>query len=116
LNEREKTIRKYEQEIDSYSFRNQQLEKRVAILQGDLTEKAKKGSKKGESKKNEADHQESSPHNSVPLNELLSKIDENVQLTRQVNSELQISFNHLSLMSNAFLGRFRNKKIHSRNN
>lgn len=36
LKEKEQVIRKYEQEIDSLSFRNQQLSKRVLFLQDEL--------------------------------------------------------------------------------
>lgn len=36
LKEREQSLRKSEQEMDSLTFRNQQLTKRVTILQGEL--------------------------------------------------------------------------------
>ena len=36
IKEKDQTIRKFEQEIDSLSFRNQQLSSRVLVLQQDL--------------------------------------------------------------------------------
>ena len=45
LKERDQTVRKYEQEVDSLSFRNQQLSKRVIFLQEEL-ETAQTHSKK----------------------------------------------------------------------
>ena len=45
LKERDQTVRKYEQEVDSLSFRNQQLSKRVIFLQEEL-ETAQANSKK----------------------------------------------------------------------
>lgn len=84
LNERDKTIRKYEQEIDSYSFRNQQLEKRVSILQSDLMEKGKKVNKKQPVPASSREDNQDSSNSTAALEELLTKIDENVQLSRQV--------------------------------
>ena len=45
LKERDQTVRKYEQEVDSLTFRNQQLSKRVILLQEEL-ETAQANSKK----------------------------------------------------------------------
>lgn len=45
LKQRDQTIRKYEQEIDSLHFRNSQLSKRVEILQNELSEYENRGVK-----------------------------------------------------------------------
>lgn len=49
LKEKEQAVRKFEQEIDSISFRNQQLSKRVLILQDELDD-AQSHRKKGKVK------------------------------------------------------------------
>ena len=38
LNEKDQAVRKYQQEVDSLMFRNQQLLARVSILQSELEE------------------------------------------------------------------------------
>lgn len=45
LKQREQSLRKQEQEMDSLSFRNQQLAKRVELLQEELTVCEAKGKK-----------------------------------------------------------------------
>jgi protein phosphatase 1 regulatory subunit 21 len=45
IKHKDQAIRKYEQEIDSLSFRNQQLSKRVIILQEELDETQARGKK-----------------------------------------------------------------------
>ena len=49
LKEKEQAVRKFDQEIDGLSFRNQQLSKRVLILQDELDE-AQSHRKKGKVK------------------------------------------------------------------
>ena len=46
MKERDQRIRKFEQEIDSLAFRNQQLTKRVNVLQEELDDADAKGGKK----------------------------------------------------------------------
>ena len=46
LKGKDQSIRKFEQEIDSLSFRNQQLSARVEVLQRELEDAGSKGSKK----------------------------------------------------------------------
>ncbi|ELT99452.1 hypothetical protein CAPTEDRAFT_222323 [Capitella teleta] len=78
LKSKELTVRKYEQEIDSLSFRNQQLASRVGVLQDDLNDA-------GKNKK----HKKGTPdpparESSVIGEELQSKIEENARLHKQV--------------------------------
>ncbi|XP_064599865.1 protein phosphatase 1 regulatory subunit 21-like [Liolophura sinensis] len=97
LKEKEQVIRKYEQEIDSLSFRNQQLSKRVLFLQDELesAEVSKKKSKKG------GDEHHHEPQNSVGASsvfgeELKSKIEENAKLHKQVQEAEQMYKSKLS--------------------
>lgn len=82
LKERDQIVRKYEQETDSLSFRNQQLSKRVTVLQDELESMQLKP------KKNK--HKSSDPGPSVSITnnvigeELQSKIEENARLHKQV--------------------------------
>ncbi|XP_064622377.1 protein phosphatase 1 regulatory subunit 21-like [Lineus longissimus] len=83
IKQKDQTIRKYEQEIDSLSFRNQQLSKRVVVLQEELDETEAKG------KKNKYKNSDPPPTNypstsSVIGEELQSKIEENARLHKQV--------------------------------
>ncbi|KAJ8308525.1 hypothetical protein KUTeg_013399 [Tegillarca granosa] len=73
LKERELSVRKFEQEVDSLSFRNQQLSKRVLLLQDEL-EEAESSKKK---------NKPTSP--GVYSEELQSKIMENEMLHKQVD-------------------------------
>jgi protein phosphatase 1 regulatory subunit 21 len=45
LKEKDQAIRKYEQELDSLTFRNQQLSSRVSVLQQDLDDSDAKAKK-----------------------------------------------------------------------
>ncbi|XP_072031311.1 protein phosphatase 1 regulatory subunit 21-like [Amphiura filiformis] len=79
VRERDQRIRKFEQEIDSLSFRNQQLTKRVNVLQEELDNVDIKGKKT----KNDQGTASSSP-SSVIGEELKNKIEENAKLHKQV--------------------------------
>ncbi|XP_060720123.1 protein phosphatase 1 regulatory subunit 21 [Tachysurus vachellii] len=82
VKQREQSLRKAEQEMDSLSFRNQQLAKRVELLQEELqvTEaKSKKGKNKGDSP-------------SQPSYQTQSVFDEDLQKKIQENERLHIQF------------------------
>ena len=100
IKERDQTIRKLEQEMESLDFRNQQLAKRVGVLQDELT-LAQNSSKKSSKSKQSSSH--STPqHNHNPISaqngefndsvldvingELQNKITENERLHIQLNS------------------------------
>jgi protein phosphatase 1 regulatory subunit 21 len=77
--------RRYEQELESLNFRNQQLTKRVTVLQ-DEAEQIKLNSKKKQKKgQNDSRGGVSSIEESVLENELQSKIAENASLHQKVN-------------------------------
>lgn len=94
LKEKEVEIRRAEQELDSLSFRNQQLTKRVTVLQEELDGAQNRGVKKsGRSKSTE----KSKNSISIPLpnhildEEFQKKIVENAQLVSQLSDkELEI--------------------------
>ncbi|XP_038047531.1 protein phosphatase 1 regulatory subunit 21-like [Patiria miniata] len=88
VNEKDQKIRKSEQEIDSLSFRNQQLTKRVNVLQDELEAAEGKGKK---NKSREADHGMSNRAAlpGVMNEELRSKIEENERLHKQVYESTQ---------------------------
>ncbi|XP_072292643.1 protein phosphatase 1 regulatory subunit 21 [Eucyclogobius newberryi] len=82
LKQRDQSLRKQEQEMDSLSFRNQQLAKRVELLQEELTTseaKGKKGKNKGDSP---------SRHGLQTQN----VFDEDLQKKIQENERLHIQF------------------------
>ncbi|MCJ8749003.1 hypothetical protein PDJAM_G00171190 [Pangasius djambal] len=82
VKQREQSLRKAEQEMDSLSFRNQQLAKRVELLQEELqvTEaRSKKGKNKGDSP-------------SQPSYQTQSVFDEDLQKKIQENERLHIQF------------------------
>ncbi|CAG7786527.1 unnamed protein product [Allacma fusca] len=81
---KDQTIRKYDQEMDSLTFRNTQLEKRVGFLQEELAAATNKNKVKGKSKGNaESPVPET---NQSPLDfELISKIEENILLHKQIS-------------------------------
>ncbi|XP_041351429.1 protein phosphatase 1 regulatory subunit 21-like [Gigantopelta aegis] len=85
IKERDQSVRKYEQEVDSLSFRNQQLTKRVLFLQDEL-EHTESSKKKNKHKDNEVSrHDDASQANSVLSEELHSKIEENALLHKKVH-------------------------------
>ncbi|XP_077299782.1 uncharacterized protein LOC143920713 [Arctopsyche grandis] len=83
LRERELSLRKDELEIDSLNFRNQQLTKRVTVLQDDLDVlQSSKNAKKGKHKKDERGQTQSvlPSNDSILQEELQKKIIENAHL------------------------------------
>ena len=83
LKQRDQTIRKYEQDIDSLEFRNAQLSKRVEILQGELDDYERKGVKPQKGQKGHVDVS-ASQLNVVQQQELQLKISENEALHKQL--------------------------------
>ncbi|KAM8859089.1 protein phosphatase 1 regulatory subunit 21 isoform 1-T1 [Spinachia spinachia] len=78
LKQRDQSLRKQEQEMDSLSFRNQQLAKRVELLQEELAVREAKG-KKGKSKA-DSPSQHSLDTQRVFDEDLQKKIEENERL------------------------------------
>ncbi|XP_072930135.1 uncharacterized protein [Epargyreus clarus] len=90
LKEKEKSLRKGELEIDSLTFRNQQLTRRVSVLQDELDLLQLKLSKKSKSKGDEkpAPSTSSAPLDSGLLQEeLQKKIIENAQFASQLSDK-----------------------------
>ncbi|KAG7202938.1 hypothetical protein KM043_010079 [Ampulex compressa] len=86
LKEKEVELRRAEQELDSLTFRNQQLTKRIIVLQGEL-DKAQNKTKKGRSKLTENNSPIPSPPNHILDEEFQKKIVENAQLLSQINDK-----------------------------
>jgi len=80
VRQKDQSIRKYEQEIDSLQFRNDQLSKRVAVLQEELDEYDGKN-RRGKSR---IDGMTRSDDNDVKDQELQIKIQENERLQREL--------------------------------
>ncbi|XP_072565851.1 protein phosphatase 1 regulatory subunit 21 [Paramormyrops kingsleyae] len=78
LKQKDQSLRKLEQEMDSLSFRNQQLAKRVELLQGELAASEAKG-KKSRSK-GDSPSQQGLQAQSVINEDLKNKIQENERL------------------------------------
>ncbi|XP_074532085.1 protein phosphatase 1 regulatory subunit 21 [Halichoeres trimaculatus] len=78
LKQRDQSLRKQEQEMDSLSFRNQQLAKRVELLQEELAASEAKG-KKGKNK-GDSPSQHGLQTQSVFNEDLQKKIEENERL------------------------------------
>ncbi|KAF6723742.1 Protein phosphatase 1 regulatory subunit 21 [Oryzias melastigma] len=79
LKQRDQSLRRQEQEMDSLSFRNQQLAKRVELLQEELTASETKG-KKGKQSKADSPSQHGLQTQSVFNEDLQKKIEENERL------------------------------------
>ncbi|XP_015218733.2 protein phosphatase 1 regulatory subunit 21 isoform X1 [Lepisosteus oculatus] len=79
LKQREQSLRKVEQEMDSLSFRNQQLAKRVELLQEELANSEARG-KKSKQKTGDSPSQHALQHPSVFDEDLQKKIEENERL------------------------------------
>nr|XP_054758358.1 protein phosphatase 1 regulatory subunit 21-like isoform X1 [Lytechinus pictus] len=79
---RDQKIRKFEQELDSLTFRNQQLTKRVNVLQDELDIHESKGKKSKNKDMDNATHVKTSPN--VIGEELRGKIHENETLHKQL--------------------------------
>lgn len=92
LKQKDQTIRKHEQDIDSLQFRNSQLSKRVEILQSELDEYERKGAKPGK---------QSNSQTSISFiheQELQMKIAENESLHKQLqeaNQQNELVVRHL---------------------
>ncbi|XP_008208361.1 girdin isoform X1 [Nasonia vitripennis] len=87
LKEKEVELRRAEQELDSLTFRNQQLTKRVTVLQEDL-DKAQSKTKKGKNKATENKAQlPPPPPNHILDEEFQKKIVENAQLQSQISDK-----------------------------
>ncbi|EZA61341.1 golgin subfamily A member 2 isoform X2 [Ooceraea biroi] len=87
LKEREVGFRRAEQEIDSLTFRNQQLTKRITVLQEEL-DKAQNKSKRGKSRAPENNSQiPAAPPNNILDEEFQKKIVENAQLLSQISDK-----------------------------
>ncbi|XP_071453580.1 protein phosphatase 1 regulatory subunit 21 [Hetaerina americana] len=95
LKERDQSLRKADQEMDSLNFRNQQLTKRVTILQDEMAEYQAK-SKKTKGKSAGTPLQTSEYTNNVIDEEFQKKIAENAELLsmmheKDVTYQLQVS-------------------------
>lgn len=87
LKEKEVEFRRAEQELDSLTFRNQQLTKRITVLQEEL-DKAQNKSKKGRNKQTlESNSQIPAPPNNILDEEFQKKIVENAQLLSQISDK-----------------------------
>lgn len=88
LKEKEVEFRRAEQEIDSLTFRNQQLTKRITVLQEEL-DKAQNKPKKGKGKASENNSQIPAPPppNNILDEEFQKKIVENAQLLSQISDK-----------------------------
>lgn len=86
LKEKEVELRRAEQELDSLSFRNQQLTKRITVLQEEL-DKTQIKSKKGKNKSSENNSQISTAPNHILDEEFQKKIVENAQLLSQISDK-----------------------------
>ncbi|CAG9565226.1 unnamed protein product [Danaus chrysippus] len=102
LKEKEKNLRKGELEIDSLTFRNQQLTRRVSVLQDELDNLQSKSTKKSKSKDDKQAASNVAPLDSGVLQEeLQKKIIENAQYASQLSdksfevSQLQASLEDL---------------------
>ncbi|KAJ8412629.1 hypothetical protein AAFF_G00115800 [Aldrovandia affinis] len=82
LKQRDQSLRKVEQEMDSLSFRNQQLTKRVELLQEELTTSEAKGKK--------SRHRGDSPSQQGLQTQIV--FDEDLQKKIQENERLHIQF------------------------
>uniref|UniRef100_A0A0B6YWD3 Protein phosphatase 1 regulatory subunit 21 n=1 Tax=Arion vulgaris TaxID=1028688 RepID=A0A0B6YWD3_9EUPU len=95
LKERDQTVRKFEQEVDSLTFRNQQLSKRVILLQEELETSETNSKRKNKHKGSEPTTPErGGAYNgggNVFNEELQSKIEENALLHKQLQ-ELSAQF------------------------
>ncbi|KAJ8673472.1 hypothetical protein QAD02_004734 [Eretmocerus hayati] len=89
LKVKEVELRRAEQELDSLNFRNQQLTKRVTVLQEDLDDAQNKTAKKGKNKAFDNKVQQLPPPvpNHILDEEFQKKIMENAQLLSQISDK-----------------------------
>uniref|UniRef100_A0A7M4G0M7 Protein phosphatase 1 regulatory subunit 21 n=1 Tax=Crocodylus porosus TaxID=8502 RepID=A0A7M4G0M7_CROPO len=85
LKMKDQSLRKLQQEMDSLTFRNQQLAKRVELLQDELALSEAKGKKN--KKSGESSSQLSQEQKSVFNEDLQKKIEENERLHIQIKSQ-----------------------------
>ncbi|XP_067844842.1 protein phosphatase 1 regulatory subunit 21 isoform X1 [Heptranchias perlo] len=83
LKMKDQSVRKLQQEMDSLTFRNQQLAKRVELLQEELVTTEAKG-KKNKQKSADSPSQLNQQRQSVFDEDLQNKIEENERLHKQV--------------------------------
>uniref|UniRef100_A0A4W3GS83 Protein phosphatase 1 regulatory subunit 21 n=1 Tax=Callorhinchus milii TaxID=7868 RepID=A0A4W3GS83_CALMI len=83
LKMKDQSVRKLQQEMDSLTFRNQQLAKRVELLQEELVNSETKGKKN--KKSNDSPSQLRQQRQSVFDEDLQNKIEENERLHKQVH-------------------------------
>ncbi|GCB73324.1 LOW QUALITY PROTEIN: protein phosphatase 1 regulatory subunit 21 [Scyliorhinus torazame] len=83
LKMKDQSVRKLQQEMDSLTFRNQQLSKRVELLQEELVTTEAKG-KKNKQKNADRPSQMNQQRQSVFDEDLQNKIEENERLHKQV--------------------------------
>ncbi|XP_047994100.1 protein phosphatase 1 regulatory subunit 21 [Leguminivora glycinivorella] len=90
LKEKEKALRKGELEIDSLTFRNQQLTRRVSVLQDELELLQTKSTKKAKSKDDKPAATSSAPalDTGILQEELQKKIMENAQYASQLSDKV----------------------------
>ena len=86
LKKKEVELRRAEQELDSLSFRNQQLTKRITVLQEELDKNQSKP-KKNRSKSSENKTQPAHSPNHILDEEFQKKIIENAQLLSQIGDK-----------------------------
>lgn len=97
LKEKDQSLRKSEQENESLTFRNQQLTKRLTLLQEDLDILQNKG-KKSKSKQNSVSADGFMDGNNVFTEELQGKIHENARLHAQLADTEQMYSKQLADM------------------
>ncbi|XP_063628128.1 protein phosphatase 1 regulatory subunit 21 [Cydia splendana] len=90
LKEKEKALRKGELEIDSLTFRNQQLTRRVSVLQDELELLQSKSTKKAKSKDDKPAATSTAPplDTGILQEELQKKIMENAQYASQLSDKV----------------------------
>ncbi|XP_055677695.1 protein phosphatase 1 regulatory subunit 21 [Lutzomyia longipalpis] len=85
---KEASLRRAEQEVDSLSFRNKQLEHRVATLQDDLDREMKRGRGGGKQPRSNSEVHNTMTKDAVIVEELQKKIIENAQLNSLVADKM----------------------------
>lgn len=88
LKEKEKALRKNELEIDSLTFRNQQLTRRVSFLQEELENLQLKSTKKSKSKNDEKVSSSNMADYGLLQEELQKKIIENAQYASELSDRV----------------------------
>ncbi|KAG1666422.1 Protein phosphatase 1 regulatory subunit 21 [Nymphon striatum] len=114
MKEKEQSNRKYEQEMESLTFRNQQLSKRILILQDEF-EEVERNSKKGKHKSNANTNAFSNSGfgdgSNVISEELQHKIEENAELHKKLHS-LEYDYQNHIVELNSKLDKFERDASH----